>query len=158
MEFEKSSDAKILATVLAEAEVGKVITYAELSKAIGRDVRQHAISALCTARRGVFKENRFVFAIERGVGLVRIDDNGIVKSIEKDRVHLHRAASKSLKKLAAVQFDNLDESGKRDHVVASAQMGAVAMFAHKNSGKKIEAKVNGSSNNLPIGETLKLFV
>jgi hypothetical protein len=158
MEFQKSSDAKILESVLGEAVVGKLISYEELSKAIGRDVRKHAMSALGTARRGVFKEKRILFGVQRGIGLVRIDDAGIVKSIEKDRIHLHRTARKSLKKLAAVEFSNLDESGKRDHVVASAQMGAVAMFANKNSGKKIESKIAAKAEALPIGETLKLFV
>lgn len=158
MEFEKSADAKVLENVLSEAEVGQVITYEQMSAAIGRDVRKYAISALGTARRGLFKEKQFVFAVERGKGLVRIGDAAIVKTIEKDRLHLHRTASKSLKKLSVVKFDNLDANEKKEHTVASAQMGAIAMFSHKNSSKKIESKVNGSSKDLPIGETLKLFV
>lgn len=158
MEFQKSADAKVIESVLSEAVVGKPITYEEISKAIGRDVRKHSMSALNTAKRSLFKEKQMVFATERNVGLVLIDDSTIIKSIEKDRLHLHRTASKSLKKLAAVKFDNLDESSKKEHVVASAQMGAVAMFAHKSSAKKIESKVTAKAETLPIGETLKLFV
>ena len=157
MKFELSADAKILRSVLEEAAVGDTITYEQLSTAIGRDVRKYAISALGTARRGVLQDKKFVFGCEANVGLVRLNDSQIVKTTESDRRRLQRTAKKSLTKLAVVDFAALPEDQRRSHIVASAQMGAIAMFATRSSSKKIEAKVNGSSAVLPIGETLKLF-
>ena len=157
MEFEKSADTKIIESVLSECEVGGLVTYEALSKSIGRDVREHAISSLGTARRGLLKSKGFVFGIERNVGLIRLNDSAIIKSTERDRVHLQRTAKKSLRKLSVVKFEGLTADEKRSHVVASAQIGAIAMFSTKNSSKKIESKVNGDSKCLPIGDTLKLF-
>lgn len=157
MIHEKSADTKILETVLAEANVGDLITYEQLSKAIGRDVRKFALSSLSSARRGIFNAKRYVFGTEKNVGLRRLNDNEIVDSTEHDRKKLRRAAKRTINKLGVVDFDNLTPEKKRQHIVASAQMGAVEMFAGKNATKKIEAKVNDSSKVLPIGETLRMF-
>lgn len=156
MQYEKSADAKVLESVLAEAEIGATITYDELSKSIGRNVREHALASLRTARQGVLKDKGIVFGVERGVGLVRLDSAGIVKSTESDRLRLQRGAKRSIRKLAVVDFESLDADGKRAHVVASAQMGAIAMFSHKNASNKIEKHVT-DSRQLAIGETLKMF-
>lgn len=156
MQFEKSADAKVLENVLSEAEVGQTLTYEALSSAIGRDVRQHALASLRTARQGVLKSKGMVFGVERGVGLTRLNDQGILKSMESDRLRLQRGAKRSLRKLTVVDFDALSEGDKRKHIVASAQMGAVAMFSHKNASKKIESNVTNAEQ-LPIGETLKMF-
>ena len=157
MKFELSADAKILRSVLEEAKVGDTITYDEMSKAIGRDVREFARSALGTARQGVLREKKFVFGVEATVGFVRLNDSQIVSSSESDRRRLQRTAKKSLTKLSVVDFAALPEEQRRSHVVASAQMGAIAMFSTAASTKKIASKVDGSSETLAIGETLKLF-
>lgn len=157
MIHEKSADTQLIESVLAEAKVGDVITYEQLSKVIGRDVRQFALSSLSSARRGIFNSKRYVFGVEKNVGLKRLNDNEIVDSTEYDRKKLRRAAKRTLNKLGVVDFDNLTPDKKRQHIVASAQMGAVEMFAGKNATKKIEAKVNETSRVLPIGETLRMF-
>ena len=157
MEFEKSADTKILENVLGGIEVGQLVTYEELSSAIGRDVRKHARSSLGTARRGLLSQKGFVFGVELNVGLIRLCDSDIIKSTERDRVHLQRTAKRSLKKLTVVKFDGLSADEKRAHIVASAQIGTIAMFAAKTSAKKIESRVTTDSKALPIGDTLKLF-
>jgi hypothetical protein len=157
MIHEKSNDTKIIESVLAEAEVGQTITYQELSAAIGRDVRQFAYPSLISARRCLQNTKRMVFGVEANVGLIRLNDSGIVESTEHDRKIIQRRAKRTIDKLRCAEFDKLTGEEKRRHVTASAQMGAVAMFASKNATKKIAGKVNGSSDALPIGETLKLF-
>ena len=156
MKFEASVDAKLIRSVLAESKVGDVVTYEQLSKAIGRDVREHARSALGTARRGLLRDERIVFGVEQNVGLVRLNDEEIVSSAESDRRRIQRTAKRSLQRLSVVDFDKLSEEKKRAHIVASAQIGVVAMFAKSSSSKRIESKVTGSDA-IPIGETLKLF-
>jgi len=157
MKFEKSADTKILEAVLSEAKVGDKLTYEALSKALGRDVRKHAIGALRSARWFVLREKQIVFAVEDNVGLIRLDDKQIVTTSEADRSRMSKIAKRSLTKLAVVKFAELDEETKRKHVTYSAQMGALAMFATKHSTNKIETKVQKDSQTIPIGETLKLF-
>lgn len=157
MIHEKSVDTQVIESVLAEAKVGDVITYEQLSRAIKRDVREFALSSLRSARRILENTKGIVFGVETNVGLKRLSDDEIVDSSEHDRKKLRRAAKRTLNKLAVVDFDSLTPEKKRKHVVASAQMGAVEMFAGKNATKKIEAKVNETSRVLPIGETLRMF-
>jgi hypothetical protein len=158
LRFQKSSDTKILESVLGECEVGGIITYESLSKAIGRDVRAHALGALNSARKALLNDKGFVFSVEPNIGCVRLNDAAIVQSTESDRRRMQRTSTRALKKLSVVDFKNLDEPTKRMHTTASAQIGAIAMFSQKSTTKKIEAKLTGNAATLPIGETLKLFV
>ena len=157
MNFEKSADTKILESVLAEAKVGDLITYETMSKAIGRDVREHALPSLRSARQGILRTKNMVFGVETGVGYLRLDDSQIVDSLESDRRRIKRAANRSLKKLSVVEFSKLPEDKKKQHVVASAQVGAIAMFSGTTATKKIASKVNEGKTTLAIGETLSMF-
>jgi hypothetical protein len=157
MNFEKSADTKVLEHVLSEVAVGEMVTYEQLSKAIGRDVREHALPSLSSARRGLLNQKKYVFGIEHNVGLRRLNDSQIVDASESDRAKLKRAANRAISKLAVVNFDQLPADKKRQHTIASAQMGAVAMFAGKTATKKIASSVNDSKTTLAIGETLKMF-
>ncbi|MAT51520.1 MAG: hypothetical protein CMK32_10095 [Porticoccaceae bacterium] len=157
MIHEKSSDTRIIESMLKAASVGQLITYDEISTAIGRDVRKHASSSLVTARRSLLLECGIVFGVERGVGLKRLDDEEIVDTTESDRVRILRASKRTLDKLSVVKFDSLPEDYKRQHVVASAQMGAISLFSKKTSAKKIATKVQKSTSEISIGETLSLF-
>ena len=156
MLHEKSADTKILENVLKEAKVGDTITYANLSKAIGRDVRTHAQGALNTARKTMLA-NGMVFGTERTVGLTRLNDVQIVESIESDRLRVQRIGKRSITKLGKVKFESLSNDQKRKHTTMAAQMGAITMFAAKSSTNKIESNVKANSETLAIGETLSLF-
>jgi hypothetical protein len=156
MIHEKSADTKILESVLAEATVGDLVTYETLSKAIGRDVRVFALPSLRSARHGLLKAKNMVFGCEANVGYRRLNDSQIVDSAESDRMKMKRAANRSIKKLGVVDFDKLPPEKKKQHTVASAQMGAIALFSGKNATKKIAESVNDKTT-LAIGETLKMF-
>lgn len=157
MRFEKSADTRVLEHVLSQVEIGETVTYDTLSKAIGRDVREFGCGSLQSARRALLRDKGVVFGVETNVGLVRLSDAGIVDSTESDRQRIKRAATRTISKLAVVKFDELDKERQRQHVVASAQMGALAMFAGKNAAKRIAAKVDGTKQVIAIGETLSMF-
>ena len=156
MIHEKSADTKILESVLAEATVGDLVTYETLSKAIGRDVRVFALPSLRSARHGLLKSKNMVFGCEANLGYRRLNDSQIVDSAELDRMKMKRAANRSINKLGVVDFDKLPPEKKKQHTVASAQMGAIALFSGKNATKKIAESVNDKTT-IAIGETLKMF-
>ena len=157
MIHEKSNDTKVIESVLAEAKVGDLITYEEISKAIGRDVRLFAMPSLGSARRILLNERKFVFGVEKNIGYRRLNDSEIVDASVSDRQKIKRAANRSIKKLSVVAFEVLTGEQKRQHTAASAQFGAIAMFASKSATKKILTKVNDTKEVLAIGETLKMF-
>lgn len=157
MIHEKSSDTKIIENVLRGSAVGDTITYADLSRAIGRDVREFAYCAMRTARNTLLKEGK-VFGVEANVGLVRLSDSQIIKSTDCDRSRIGRIGRKSLRKLEVVNYEKLTPEERRKHTVASAQIGAIEMFASRSTSKKIEGRVNSDTKVLAIGETLSMFV
>lgn len=157
MRFEKSADTKVIESVLAEANIGDVVTYEQISKAIGRDVREFALSALGSARRGVFKEKKYVFEVIDNVGLKRLNDQEIVSSSARDIRKLRKTARRGIAKLAIVNFDELPEEKKREHTTAAAQMGVIEHFATSGATRRIEKAVDSTKRVIPIGETLKMF-
>ena len=104
----------------------------------------------------MLREQRMAFGVEANVGLKRLNDEQIVGATECDRLRLHRGAKRAIEKLSAADFSALSDASKKRHVVASAQFGVLAMFAHKSSTKRIEAAAQ-KADSLPIGETLRLF-
>ena len=75
---EVSADTLALYEALKDITIDGMITYANLSDLIGRDVQSEAIGSLTTARRMCQREDQIVFSPVRGVGLKRLDDSGIV--------------------------------------------------------------------------------
>ena len=156
MQFEKSADTKVLEMVFKEAKVGDVVTYAVMSKSLGRDVRVFAQGAINTARRTLLAGG-VVFGTERNTGIIRLNDVQIIDSTEADRQRVQRIGKRSLKKLGTVRFELLDNDQKKRHTTMAAQLGAISMFASKSSTKKIESNVKPDSATLAIGETLGMF-
>ena len=155
--FQMSADAKIIRSVLAEASVGDLVSYETLSKAIGRDVREHASGAMQTALRSILKEDGKVFGNVRREGYKRLADNEIVDTSESSRKRILKESKKAIRRLSCVSFDGLDDDKKRQHTAAAAQFGALAHFGGKTAGKKIEAAVEKGKKEMAIGETLRLF-
>ena len=155
MKFQKSADTRIIENVLSELKIGELATYEQLSKAIGRDVRKYAIGALQSARKSLLNTKQIVFGVDDNVGVRRLDDSQIVQSTGLDRLKMQRHANRTIKKLSCVNYEGLSEPDKKRHIVASAQMGALALFSGKNAEKKIASKAE--SKPIAIGKTLKLF-
>jgi hypothetical protein len=151
-----SADTKIIRSVLEECKIGDTVTYEQLSKAIGRDVREYAMGSITSARRGLLNDLRIVFAAVKNVGYIRLDDSAIVRSMERDRQHIARQSGKAIKKLECVDFDGLSDDGKKSHTVAAAQFGVLQMMSKPSATKRIEKQVVDSKT-LAIGETLKMF-
>ena len=70
---------------------------------------------------------------------------------------MKRAANRSIRKLSVVDFDKLPPEKKKQHVVASAQIGAIAMFSGASATKRISQSVDESKSTIAIGETLSMF-
>lgn len=156
-QFQMSADTKIIRSVFDECEIGQLVTYEELTAAIGRDVREFARGSIATVRKALLKERRVVFECVQDQGYMRLNDSEIVASTERDRGRLYRASSRVIRKLGCVSFDKLADSEKVSHTVACAQFGAMQMFAKKSSAKRLEAKAKEESKPIAIGDTLKLF-
>lgn len=153
-----SPDTKILRSVLEEAKVGDVITYDALSKAIGRDVREYARSSMYAAMRQLRAEHNYVFAARTNVGYQRMSDVEIVVNVAtRQRQSVQRKANRNLNLLRIVDYHELPEEHRMQHIVASAQFGVIASMANASSTKRIAHEVANNGKPLAIGETLAMF-
>jgi len=88
-----------LITRLQEVPVGGVISYGELSEAIGKNVCKEACGYLQSARRILMAEQHIMFEPVRGTGLRRCDAQGKTRAVDKKMKGAHRAAVRGLKTL-----------------------------------------------------------
>ena len=152
---EKSADTGKLENLLREVAVGATVSYNDMSKSLGRDVRIFCKGNLSSARRILLNQDGVVFDAIRNVGYKKLNGPETVQIATSGRQKISRAARKVIKQLLTVDYEQLDTTNKRTHLALSSQMGAVSMFAKTATTKKIEAKVEGSQ--LAIGETLRMF-
>lgn len=155
--FEKSADTLIIENRLRNAVVGEMVSYDELTKLLGRDVRQFCRSSITSARHTLEGESIF-FDTVANEGLKRLTESEAVTKTAPSYVSRAKsAASRGMRVLQNVQYDNLDDNTKRKHLSTSAQLGAIKLFTSSKATKAIEGKVEQTKTTLPIGETLKLF-
>lgn len=152
---EKSNDTLVIENRLRTSSVGELVTYDDLSKLLGRDVRVHCIGNLTTARR-VLRDEKIFFVTVRGDGVRRISQEEAVNCLPDHSIKRAKSAARQgIKCLRNIEYDQLSEDGKKKHLSSSAQLGAIELFSSAKATKKIEGKVGDSP--IPIGETLKLF-
>lgn len=151
----KSADTSIIENRLRNTNPGDIVTYAELSTLLGRDVVTFCRGHINSARRTLVKESIFFDCIPNE-GYKRLDNKEAVHASDAYTLRARRAARRGLVHLQNVPFDGLDDDAKRKHMTVSAQLGAIDLFSSGKATKKIEGAVN-VTHKLAIGETLKLF-
>lgn len=152
----KATDTILIENRLRNTKVGDLVTYDELSKLLGRDVRLFCKSNVDTARRTLISESVF-FDCVTGEGYKRLDNEEAVSASNHYRTRARKAARRGMNHLAHVPFEGLTDESKKKHMAISAQLGAIDLFSSTKSLNKIEAAVDNTSHALAIGETLKLF-
>lgn len=153
---EKSADTIILEQTLRSADVGDVVSYEDMSKKLGRDVRVHCYSNLQSARRALETESLF-FGVIPNEGLKRLtNDEAVVASSDYTR-RARSAARRGMRHLAYVPFADLSNEKKQQHLTLSAQLGAIQLFSGSKAADKISKRVGQTSHVLAVGETLNLF-
>lgn len=96
--FEKSRMTKLLCDHLRI--VNEHISYDRIAAITGRPVGD--IRAAIASARRILERDKIVFAVVRGVGLRRINDNEIVQSTEQMKGTIRRASRRGLKRLEAI--------------------------------------------------------
>ena len=129
----KSHDTTIIEKRLRDAKAGDIVTYDELSKLLGRDVRLHNTGYRC---------------------MTEADKS---TSIDRIRKQIKRRAKKGLTRASVTDFSALNDDQKQKHLTSITQLGVIQEFVSARGTKKIESKVKQASTAISIGDTVKLF-
>lgn len=149
--FVASVDAVKLAEVLASTEVNQIVKYTYLTEVIGRDVLQNR-SLMETAKAIVQRENGFVFAAVRSVGLKRLQSEDIVDLGDNARARIRRVASTTTKKLKCVQYDAMPREKQIKHNTTLSMLGVIAELGSEKSYLRLESKVKDVASTLPVAK------
>ena len=153
----KSHDTTIIEKRLRDAKAGDIVTYDELSRLLGRDVRLHCLGNVKTARESLEKEEKIVFDTVVNTGYRCMTEADKSTSIDRIRKQIKRRAKKGLTRASVTDFSALNEDQKQKHLTSITQLGVIQEFVSAKGTKKIESKVKQISTAISIGDTVKLF-
>lgn len=156
--FQRSIDTQILMDRLAQAAIGELVEYDDLSKLIQRDVRESGYGSLMSARRALEAESSIVFEVVVSKGLTRMDDSGKVNSAKAKVNGICRAARRVKRRLGAVDVSKLDSPGRLLFNATATIAGVLDVMSSRSGQRRIEAKVAVTQDKLPLAATLSEFL
>jgi alkylated DNA nucleotide flippase Atl1 len=146
-DFQLSADSAAIVKAIEEMPVGGVITYAQLSAVIGRDIR-HFRGSLESARKSVQRDKGMVFDVIRKEGIKRLADNEIIDLSDKAREHSRRHAKRIAKKLICVNYESLSKDKQVKHNAALSMFGTLSELSSTASMKRLEAQIQATGTQL----------
>jgi hypothetical protein len=150
---ELSVDTQVLERLLRQAAIGAVVTYAEMAKAIGRDVQDGARHLMQSARRRLLAQDRIVFGVVINVGLKRLDDHGVVGTAAGRLKHIRRTATAGAREMGSVQdFAALPNDEKIRHNMA---LGVYGVLRHVTKEKTLAKLAAATGEKLPLAKMLE---
>src|SRR5690349_12060809 len=154
-------DTQVIVKRLAAAKAGETVTYDELQKLIGQDVRPgaEAYVRLLKARDVLEKDpdKRIVFAAVNKEGIKRLNDSEIVESGSSFVGLVRRTARRGLRRLTCVNYDKLTNGERVKHNAAASHLGVLHEITKPSAVKKIEAGVEKSHEKMATAKTLEFF-
>ena len=149
-----SAECRALADLFAATPVGKTVTYAAMSQAIGRNIadrRYLAIRAMHVATR----ETGAIFGSVRGAGYMRLKPQDAHMLGAHTRGRIRRSAKRAADAIvAAVQSANdMPDDAKRR---AYAEVNAMALVRHITADKQVSAAASEPKAE-PVAITMRKF-
>lgn len=156
--FERHPDTAVIEKMLRDCDVGNVVSYDDLTKRLGRDVRVHCWNYVRSAI-GKLKRDGFEFVAVRNVGYQRLTE------AEKISIKAHSAAKSGQRRFRSVtrtiervDFSQLDAEHRQAAITLGAQAGAVELMTSASGTKRIEAATSKETQVPPVGKILELFL
>jgi hypothetical protein len=152
----RSADTDWLVKRLMKVPTGETLSYDDLSKELGRNVRDEAYSCLQSARHIVERQEHRLFDVIRGVALKRVDDLGGLRIVGRDQKHIARTARRGVRRLGTcVDRDQLPNNDRQSYDLSAATLGMVAHVTRPQTQKKLAARVTASMPTTKALEALR---
>ena len=138
--FVASMDAKRLCLLLESSYVGQLVTYKELSTAIGKDVQTEGRSILNSARRIVQRELSYVFGTVANQGLKRLSDVEIVQTGAQTVSSIRHASRRGINRIAAADPVRASDGFPHSDEHVPERVGNAAHFPSGETIEKVGAE------------------
>ena len=154
---EFSIDARALYECLKQSQIGEVVTYADLSRLIGRDVQRKYRHLLTSACRRCLGDDMVVECVH-GIGVKRLADTEIIGVGEHALPKIRRLANRVSRKLNAIHdFDALPNAEKVKLNASRSLMGAFSYLTKAPQVARVEKQTAATHAALPLQRTLQIF-
>lgn len=152
-------DIDILKATLSALPVGEVISYADLSAAIGRDVQYKNRYLLISACDRLLKDKQMVFGAVFNVGIKRLTPDEAVTQVNHVLKRVRTIARRGAAKIAATDYNSLSTDDLRQmHNSALSLLAAVIYSADARQLNRLNPPcTNAQPTVLPTAATLKLL-
>lgn len=155
--FIASLDAKRLCLLLESTPVGRLVTYKDLSAAIGRDVQTEARGVLYSARLIVQREISYVFGTVPNEGLKRLSDVEIVQTGAQTVSRIRRASRSGINRITAADPVQLPVEARVQMNTYLSLLGMLHTSLQEKRLKQLEERVARAESRLPLDTTLDAF-
>lgn len=159
--FRRSPETEILIAELEKLEVGAQVTYHDMHQSTGLPEEQAARlrSCLTTARKHLQKEKRMVFAPVNGVGIKRLDDEGIVSSGKVLVQRANRMLRRGLDRTLCAKVSGLGVEARREYNVVTGTLAALSHVSDRSTQTKAQQlAASRGVTKLDVGDIYRLAV
>ncbi len=155
-----SIDVKTIHARLAKLGVGETVTYDELSKLIGREVRTGGSAAwvLSRARHKCLYEDGIVISSVMKVGVKRLSDAEIVDTGQDIVSRIHNMTVTGMRRLSAIKsYDALTGDRKVKFNAYTSICGTLGHFTKSKQVEAVSKAAEKSGGQLPLQRMLEAF-
>lgn len=150
-----SADTRSVADVLMNCAVGETVTYSDMSKSIGRDVRR-VRHIVYTAMKIANEEAGAIFDTLRGIGYVRRAPADADKKGSHARKHVRRVMRATAKTMinASKRANDMPASARR---AVNAEIAAAQLIAHVSRDRSV-ASMGDEDRVMPVALASEAFL
>jgi hypothetical protein len=157
---ETKLQTQALTRLLLTAQVGQIITYAELNAVCGMDVQTEARGYLYTARKNAEAQLNCLFDTVIDVGLKRLAPHEYHAVGEKARHSMRRKAKRTFRRLSRMTAEEYQALPPESRAALDVER-TLAMFSGRAlseaSRKKALGMVESTGQRITFQKTLELF-
>lgn len=150
-----SVEAQDIEKFLRGLAPGQTATYIEIEEATKTNPQVHR-SALATARRRLLADG-IVIGTVLGIGVRRIENEGIADEVAACTQKARRIARKGIKVSSCIEIEKLSAESRTKAILHQTVLSIMAKASDRNSRDKISQHAIASEQPLKIGDIGSLF-
>ena len=155
--FKLSVDTQLVIDRLMKAQVGEVVTYADLSAILGRNIQYASRGCLTTACKRLQADHAIVFGTVRSVGVKRLNDSEKVAAGLSSIPKIRSQARNGAKRIVCAQYDALSKEDKVKHNTGLSFLGVMGEMTKPKIQLALAERVKEAQDKLPLQRTLEFF-
>lgn len=152
---EQKIETQRIVKLLSALSDGETLTYAEIDRAVGCDVRAVCAHLIRSARKVVERDQMVIIDTVKGVGLKRLVPGQAIGVIKATRQRVQKAAKRGFVRSAHIAYESLT---KEEQQKLNAERTVLAFTSEVGKTKTVEAlESKTAADALTLAQTVEHF-